>query len=241
MGRVVRRLVAVAACVTALAGCSPRPPGTGAPVGAGASPSPSPTAAASPSESPRPDPSQPPAQTATPAAAARYVFPVDGRSSYAREHHDYPASDIIAPCGAVVRAITDAVVLEVSRVDSFDKRTSDGDERGGLSVSLLGDDGVRYYGSHLSAIDASVQPGVRVAAGGRLGLVGKTGNANNTCHLHLGMSPVCARTADWWIRRGVIWPWSYLDAWRAGQPKSPAAEIASWHAARGCPPVASVR
>ena len=135
----------------------------------------------------------------------------------------------------MVRAITDGVVLEVSRVDSFDKRTSGGADRGGLSVSMLGDDGVRYYGSHLSAIEATVQPGVRVAAGGRLGLVGKTGNANDTCHLHLGLSPVCARTADWWIRRGVIWPWPYLDAWRAGHAESPAPEIASWHAAHGCP------
>jgi len=77
---------------------------------------------------------------------------------------------------------------------------------------------------------------VRLVAGGRLGLVGKTGNANNTCHLHLGFSPPCARTADWWIRRGVIWPWSYLDAWRAGTAKSPVSEIAAWQAAHGCPP-----
>jgi peptidoglycan LD-endopeptidase LytH len=234
MGRVFRRLVAVTACVAALAGCSPRQPEGGAPVGAAASPSPSPTEAAVPSESPQPGASATPTEAAT-SAANRYVFPVDGRASYAREHHDYPASDIIAPCGAVVRAITDGVVLEVSRVDTFDKRTSRGSDRGGLSVSILGDDGVRYYGSHLSAIEATVQPGVRVAAGGRLGLVGKTGNANNTCHLHLGLSPACARTADWWIRRGVVWPWSYLDAWRAGQPKSPSAEIASWHATHGCP------
>jgi murein DD-endopeptidase MepM/ murein hydrolase activator NlpD len=141
----------------------------------------------------------------------------------------------MAACGTVVRAVTDAVVLEVSRVDTFDKATSGGGDRGGLSVSMAGDDGVRYYGSHFSAIDPGVQPGVRVAAGARLGLVGKTGNANNTCHLHLGVSPVCSRTEDWWIRRGVIWPWPYLDAWKAGQPKSPAAEITAWQEKHGCP------
>jgi peptidoglycan LD-endopeptidase LytH len=233
--RVFRRLVACAASVALLAGCgSPRPrDAADAPVSVAASPGPSSTAAASPTSSGTPSASQ---TAASSPAAARYVFPVDGRSSYAREHHDYPATDIIAACGNVVRAITDGVVLEVSRVDTFDKRTSRGAERGGLSVSMLGDDGVRYYGSHLSAIDDAVQPGVRVAAGGRLGLVGKTGNANNTCHLHLGFSPPCARTADWWIRRGVIWPWSYLDAWRAGTARSPAPEIAAWHAAHGCPP-----
>ena len=52
MGRVFRRLVAVAACVAVLAGCSPRPPEGDAPVGAAASPSPSPTAAAAPSREP---------------------------------------------------------------------------------------------------------------------------------------------------------------------------------------------
>jgi murein DD-endopeptidase MepM/ murein hydrolase activator NlpD len=196
-------------------------------VSVAASPSPSTTAAASPT--PSTTPSDHP-------AAPRYVFPVDGQSTYAREHHDYPATDIIAACGNVVRAVTDGVVLEVSRTDNFDKRTSRGADRGGLSVSMLGDDGVRYYGSHLSAVDDPVRPGVRVAAGGRLGLVGKTGNANNTCHLHLGFSPPCARTADWWIRRGVVWPWSYLDSWRAGSARSPAPEVLSWQASHGCPP-----
>jgi murein DD-endopeptidase MepM/ murein hydrolase activator NlpD len=203
-------------------------------VSVAASPGPSAAQAAASSAAPDPVPSAP-AATAPNPAAARYVFPVDGNPSYGRGHHDYPATDIIAACGNVVRAVTDGVVAEVSRVDTFDKRKSRGQDRGGLSVSILGDDGVRYYGSHFSVIDASVQPGVRVAAGGRLGLVGKTGNANNTCHLHLGLSPPCARTADWWIRRGVVWPHSYLDAWRAGQPRSPAPEVRDWHAKHGCP------
>lgn len=229
-----RRLVAGTACAALLAGCaSPRPNDADA-KGVAASPSPSATAAASePAVSA--SASAPPSLPST-ANAARYVFPVEGKSSYAREHHDYPATDIIAACGLMVRAVTDGVVLEVSRIDNFDKKTSKGEERGGLSVSMLGDDGVRYYGSHFSAIDESVRPGVRVAAGTRLGLVGRTGNANNTCHLHLGISPPCASTGDWWIRRGVIWPWSYLDAWKAGTSRSPVAEIQAWHQAHGCPP-----
>jgi murein DD-endopeptidase MepM/ murein hydrolase activator NlpD len=233
MGRVLRRLLTVTACAALLAGCGPaRPRDAGVaepPVSVAASPSPTPTPTQTAAASPSPSATPPP-------AAARYVFPVEGKSSYAREHHDYPASDIISACGNVVLAVTDGVVLEVTRVDTYDKRTDHGEDRGGLSVSMLGDDGVRYYGSHFSAIDASVQPGVRVAAGARLGLVGKTGNANNTCHLHLGISPLCSRTADWWIRRGVIWPWSYLDAWKAGTSKSPVTEIGAWHQAHGCPP-----
>jgi murein DD-endopeptidase MepM/ murein hydrolase activator NlpD len=228
MGRMFRRLVAatVAAVAVAggLAGCGGAGPRESARDATGAPAFPPTSASASAAGS-----------ASASAAVARYVFPVDGRNSYAREHHDYPASDIIAACGTVVRAVTDGVVLEVSRVDAFDRSTSGGGDRGGLSVSMAGDDGVRYYGSHFSVIDPVVQPGVRVAAGSRLGLVGKTGNANNTCHLHLGVSPLCARTADWWIRRGVIWPWSYLDAWKAGQPKSPTAEITAWQATNGCP------
>ena len=63
-------------------------------------------------------------------------------------------------------------------------------------------------------------------------LVGKTGNAS-VCHLHFGISPPCARTGDWWIRRGVIWPWPYLDAWRVGAVRSPATEVAVREAIAG--------
>jgi peptidoglycan LD-endopeptidase LytH len=170
------------------------------------------------------------------AAARRYVFPVEGRSSYGRSHHDYPATDIITACGLPVLAVTDGVVLEVSRVDRYKPARPLGADKGGLLVSILGDDGVRYYGSHFSAIDNGIQAGVRVSAGTRLGLVGRTGNANNVCHLHFGLSPVCGRTGDWWLRRGVVWPWPYLDAWRAGIAKSPVDEVTAWHRAHGCPP-----
>ncbi|GAA0909818.1 hypothetical protein GCM10009557_84360 [Virgisporangium ochraceum] len=231
MGRVFRRLLVTVAVVGVLAGCSDGGPTERPRADESATNA---VAAAEKSAPPSASRSMPPSASA-PAAAPRYVFPVDGRNSYAREHHDYPASDIIAACGTVVRAVTDGVVLEVSRVDTFDKATSGGGDRGGLSVSMVGDDGVRYYGSHFSVIDPVVQPGVRVAAGSRLGLVGKTGNANNTCHLHLGISPACARTADWWVRRGVVWPWPYLDAWKAGQPRSPVAEVSAWQAGHGCP------
>jgi murein DD-endopeptidase MepM/ murein hydrolase activator NlpD len=163
------------------------------------------------------------------------VFPVGGKPfSYARTHHDYPATDIIAACGLPVRAMTDGVILEVSRVDNYDKATDDGALRGGKFVSILGDDGVRYYGAHLSTIGTGIQPKVRVPAGQQIGTVGKTGNANNICHLHFGISPPCARTGDWWVRRGVVWPYTFLDAWRAGTNRSPVATVAAWKAQHGC-------
>lgn len=179
--------------------------------------------------------SAPASAAASPTGPVTYTFPVVAKNlSYAREHHDYPASDIISPCGSAVRAATSGVILEVSRVDKFDKAHPKGEDKGGISVSLLGDDGVRYYGSHLSAIQPGIDAGVRVASGAQIGVVGKTGNANNTCHLHFGISPLCQRTGDWWQRRGLVWPWKYLDAWKAGQNKSPVDEVNSWLKAHSC-------
>jgi peptidoglycan LD-endopeptidase LytH len=170
-----------------------------------------------------------------PPAPPRYVFPVQsGIASYAHTHDEYPASDILAPCGSPVLAATDGVVLEVNRVDRWDPATDDGAWRGGRFLSILGDDGVRYYGGHFSVINDGLEPGVRVAAGQPVGQVGTTGKSS-ACHLHFGISPPCGRTGDWWNRRGVIWPWSYLDAWRAGTSTSAVPEITAWRAAHGCP------
>jgi murein DD-endopeptidase MepM/ murein hydrolase activator NlpD len=166
--------------------------------------------------------------------APRYVFPVGGKSSYGRKHHDYPATDIIAGCGQTVLAVTDGVILEVSRSDTYDAASDHGGERGGLFVSLLGDDGVRYYGSHLRAVRTGIEAGVRVKLGESLGGVGDSGHAS-LCHLHFGISPPCAQRADWWLRRGVIWPWSYLDSWRTGGALSPIAAVTAWQRQNGCP------
>jgi murein DD-endopeptidase MepM/ murein hydrolase activator NlpD len=153
------------------------------------------------------------------------VFPVDGHASFGTTHSGYPASDIFADCGTPVVAVTAGRVLEVSRVDRYDADGVQGPNNGGLSVSVLGDDGVRYYGSHLSRLASGIDAGVRVRAGQRLGAVGRTGNANNVCHLHFGLSPRCAGTGDWWTRRGVVWPAKFLRAWRAGENRSPAAAV----------------
>jgi murein DD-endopeptidase MepM/ murein hydrolase activator NlpD len=202
---------------------------------AGAAP---PTSEASLTDAPSavPSPSQSPPQPAAGRNATRYkyVFPVLGKVSYAHTHHDYPASDIMAPCGATAVSPVNGTVLEVSRVDTYDPKVNAGATRGGLSVSVLGEDGARYYGSHFASIDAGVDAGTRVTAGQPIAVVGKTGDAS-ACHEHFGISPACARTGDWWTRRGTIWPWPYLDSWRAGTGKSPVAEVSSWQASHGCP------
>ena len=159
-------------------------------------------------------------------AAPVYVFPVAGcEVNYARAHHDYAATDILAKAGCKFVAPINGVVDEVNRIDSWSGKTNLGIDRGGLFVSIIGEDGVRYYGSHLRSIPSSIQPGVSVLAGRLLGAVGATGSARGTApHLHFGISwPTPPDT--WWVRRGEVLPWKYLDAWKAGKDLSPVKEV----------------
>jgi murein DD-endopeptidase MepM/ murein hydrolase activator NlpD len=161
-------------------------------------------------------------------AAPVYIFPVaDCEVNYARAHHDYAATDILAKKGCKFVSPVNGVIDEVNRTDLWSGKTNLGIDRGGLYVSVIGDDGVRYYGSHLSSVVASIQPGVVVKAGRVLGKVGSTGSARGTApHLHFGISwPTPTQPNVWWVRRGVVLPWKYLDAWKAGKDLSPVKEV----------------
>jgi murein DD-endopeptidase MepM/ murein hydrolase activator NlpD len=197
------------------------------------SPTPSPAPSRAPSPSP-PAPAKPspqaPAAVQAPALGS-YTFPLTPASAarYGHSHHDYPATDIFAPCGTTVVAVTDGVINEVSRADQWGSKTDNPALRGGLSTSLVGDDGVRYYGSHLSAVAPGIEAGVRVHKGQELGRVGDTGNAKGSgCHLHFGLSPPCG-PGDWQVRRGTIYPWPYLDSWRSGGQSSPVDGVKAWN------------
>lgn len=175
----------------------------------------------------------PPAVTPSPVRLPithSYVFPVSPASaaSYGHVHHDYPATDVFAPCESDVVAVTDGIVEEVSRADTWNRATDDPAVRGGLSVSIVGDDGVRYYDSHLHDILTAVTPGARVRAGELIAHVGATGNAAGLgCHVHFGLSPDCG-PGDWDVRRGVVYPWPFLDDWRRGDQASPADAVRAW-------------
>ena len=159
-------------------------------------------------------------------AAPIYVFPVAGcEVDYARAHHDYPATDILAKAGCAFVSPIDGIIDEVNRIDTWSGKVNAGNTRGGMSVSLIGVDGVRYYGSHLKSINKTIEPGLVVKAGQRLGGVGATGSARGTSpHLHFGISwPTPVDT--WWVRRGAVLPWKYLDAWKAGKDLSPAKAV----------------
>jgi len=162
-------------------------------------------------------------------AAPLYAFPISGCTvTYAHSHHDYPATDILGKKGCAFVAVTSGVVDEVNRVDKYNYKTNKGADRGGLFVSIIGDDGVRYYGSHLSKVATGIEPGVRVKAGDLLGKLGDSGDAKGTApHVHFGISwPTAIEAGAWWVRRGELYPWSYLDKWKVGKDSSPAKAVA---------------
>lgn len=175
-----------------------------------------------------------PTATKSTARPARYVFPIQGcRADYGRTHHDYPAADIFAHVGCRFVAPTDGRVESVATTDRWDPKTNRGDARGGRSVAMVGADGVRYYGAHLTSIAAGIRPGLAVRAGQELGRTGHTGSARYTTpHLHFALSWP-APAYQWWIRRGVVAPQPFLDAWQDGRNSSPATRIARARATYG--------
>jgi murein DD-endopeptidase MepM/ murein hydrolase activator NlpD len=188
------------------------------------------------SAGPAPDgPSAPPAKPQPTKPKVKYVFPVKASNvAFHPTHSKYPATDIFADCGEPAVATTSGVVLEVSLKDVYVEGSPDGPNNGGLSVSLLGDDGVRYYGSHLSKVLDGIRAGARVSAGQQLGKVGHTGNASGVCHLHYGISPPCAKVGDWKVRRGVVWPYTFLASWRKGGQKNPGPAMRAWRNKHHC-------
>lgn len=161
-----------------------------------------------------------------------HAYPVDPEvgSSYTPEaHSNYRATDIFstADCGTRLLAPVTGTVDEVLE-NVYDRATDNPADRGGNAVSIIGDDGVRYYMAHFQAIDPAITPGARVTAGQFVGEMGDTGRAG-ACHLHFGLSLPCPEDSeDWFIRRGVIWPDVYLDSWKAGDNLSPLPELEEW-------------
>lgn len=148
------------------------------------------------------------------------------RAGWNPTHSTYPATDIFLECGATLVSPVGGTVLEVRRVDSWDPAVDDPATRGGRSVAILGFDGVRYYLAHFDTIEPDLTVGRQVALGQTLGTMGTTGRSS-ACHAHFGISPPCPGE-EWSVRRGVVWPYRYLDAWRAGEQLSPVDEVDRW-------------
>ncbi|MEO3868469.1 M23 family metallopeptidase [Nonomuraea sp. B12E4] len=146
-----------------------------------------------------------------------YTFPVkDCKTTYQRKLLVLPKTTIWAKRGCAFVAPIGGVVDEVSTQNLWNPATDQGSQREGRFVSIIGEDGVRYLGGHLDSVAKSLKPGVRVKAGQVLGRVGNTGNARDTAtNLYFAISWK-AGPAYWWVRRGMVKPWDYLDAWRKG-------------------------
>jgi murein DD-endopeptidase MepM/ murein hydrolase activator NlpD len=152
-----------------------------------------------------------------------YVFPFSRVPvTYPKDHLNYPAVDVEG-CYARVLAPTAGFISQLHRLDKWTPENDSPGTRGGLTITVQGDDGVRYFFSHLGRI--KVLKNQRVAAGDWIGVMGSSGNARVTrCHTHMGMSRVCP-LAEVYLLQGEIWPQKYLDAWRKGQQLSPRKEI----------------
>lgn len=120
------------------------------------------------------------------AAGAGYVdgtiiCPVQGTSAYGdswgaprsggRRHQGV---DMLAPTGTPLQAV----------IGGF--ATQKPNKLGGTTISLVGDNGNRYYYAHLSAYEGE---GGRVEQGQVIGYVGDTGNATGIPHLHFEIRP----------------------------------------------------
>lgn len=109
------------------------------------------------------------------------ICPVQGSSAYGdtwgaprsggRRHQ---GTDMLAPTGTPLQAVIGGETMHRSN------------PLGGITVSLIGDNGNRYYYAHLVAYEG---PPGRVEQGQVIGYVGDTGNATGVPHLHFEIRP----------------------------------------------------
>lgn len=211
-------LTGACAQATGVAGISTQPPATPTPSG---SPSvtatiPSPTAVHQAGEQ-KPVGEDPVKVPPPKLSKYTYAFPVKGcKTSYQRRLLILPKTTVWAGKGCAFVSPVDGVVDEVNVQNKWKPSTDKGADREGRFVTVIGDDGVRYLGGHLDTV--AVRPGAKVKAGQTLGTIGNSGNARDTAsNLYFAISWKTA-PAYWWVRRGMVAPWDYLDAWLSGNP-----------------------
>ena len=101
--------------------------------------------------------------TSTVPTTTPYQVPVKdvAAAGWGMAHAGYAATDVFAPCDAEIVSPVNGVALEVRTVDGWDPAVDDPATRGGRSIALLGDDGVRYYMAHFESIDSAILVGGR--------------------------------------------------------------------------------
>ncbi|WP_247815771.1 M23 family metallopeptidase [Actinomadura luzonensis] len=238
---------------TGLAGVSAGSPSTAPPSGAPSGPATATAASTAPGPTPsvqhqaaaeQPPQGEEPVLVPPPKLSKyTYTFPVKGcKTSYQRKLLVLPKTTIWAGQGCAFVAPVDGVVDEVNVQNRWSPSTDEGSAREGRFVTIVGDDGVRYLGGHLDSVAADVKPGLRVKAGHVLGRVGRTGNARDAGpNLYFAISWKTG-PAYWWVRRGMVEPWDYLDAWAKGnRTLSPREETLKLRAKLGETPPCAVQ
>lgn len=163
-----------------------------------------------------------------------YAFPLDGPielMTWSRLHWD-GSNEVDIEAAPELRHGSSALDrferLPVVATTAGVVRRAD-NERGGIALLLEGDDGRRYYYSHLS--EARVgrgAPGMRVSAGERIGTIGRTGRWSRYIETHLHFSVTdplegMINAADWFQDTfglpptDLQWP-DYLPDRPAGTP-----------------------
>ncbi|MEX0790266.1 MAG: peptidoglycan DD-metalloendopeptidase family protein [Actinomycetota bacterium] len=98
----------------------------------------------------------------------------------------HQGTDVMAPCGAPVYAVTDGTI----------QRTSSGG-LGGISLYLRATNGDVFYYTHLRGFSNGSAPGKRVGAGDVIAVNGNTGNARGgPCHVHFEWKPNGGRSVN---------------------------------------------
>ena len=142
-----------------------------------------------------------------------YSFPVQPveKAAFSRGGHSYPGIDIFGKPGTAFVAPVSGTIEDLQRNDEWDEKNNDAEKKGGRWVSLIGDDGFRYYGSHLESVSEKIRIGQRIRPGEFLGYLGNSGNAGKTPrHLHFGISPA-TKPYTWKTRRGEVEPYPFLQ------------------------------
>jgi peptidoglycan LD-endopeptidase LytH len=146
------------------------------------------------------------------AAELQYFFPVQPvrKKAFSQGGHSYPAIDIFGRRGMSFVAPVSGVVEDIQKIDEWDAGAPDLEKKGGRWVSFIGDDGFRYYGSHLESVSEQIYLGQHIKAGEFLGRLGDSGNAaGKPIHLHFGVS-YASSPYNWKTRRGEIEPYHFL-------------------------------
>jgi murein DD-endopeptidase MepM/ murein hydrolase activator NlpD len=116
---------------------------------------------------------------------SEFVMPVDGlrvsdvASTFGADRGNRPHDglDMFAPRNTPVRAAAPGFVY---RIDDL--------SLGGLSVTIVGDGGLRYFYTHFESVPDELREGQYVVVGDLIGYVGNSGNAATTpTHLHFGV------------------------------------------------------